>query len=120
MRAEIKNLFSLTIDDLEHFVPEDSAVFRVPLRLIAGPVGEKGEESFDFEVCSAKFLQQEISENGALLLRHRVLMSSFDFGRVRGFVERYVRGCEGASWNEVANKLARLGQWEFEDYREER
>jgi len=45
-------------------------------------------------------------------------MTSFDFGRVRQFVEGYVRGCEGEDWAEVANKLARLGQWEFEDYRE--
>lgn len=116
MRAEIKNLFSLEIDNLERFIPEDPDVFRVPIRLVAGPEGKEGEESFDFEVCSPRWLEREVTGDGVLLVRHRLLMNSFDFTRVRSFVERYVRGCEGSSWNEVANKLARLGQWEFEDY----
>lgn len=118
MRAEIKNLFSLNIDDLDHFVPAEPDMFRVAVRLVAGPQGSEGEESFDFEVCSPLALAREIGDDGVLLLRHRLVMTSFDFGRVRQFVERYVRGCEGENWDEVANKLARLGWWEFEDYRE--
>jgi hypothetical protein len=118
MRAEIKNLFSLEVDDLEGFVPSDPDTFRIPIRLVAGPQGEKGEESFDFVVCSPSWLAKEVNEHMVLLLRHRLLLKSFDFRKVRNFIERYVRGCEGATWNEVATKLARLGHWEFEDYQD--
>lgn len=118
MRAEIKNLFSLEIDELEGFTPPDPAVFRVSLRLIAGPEGQPGEESFDFEVCSPRWLDQQINDEDLLLVRHKLLMRTFDFAKVRRFVERYVQGCEGHTWQEVANKLARLGHWELEDYRE--
>ncbi len=45
-------------------------------------------------------------------------MRSFDFAMLRKFVERFVRGCEADSWDELADKLSRLGHWEFEDYRE--
>jgi len=45
-------------------------------------------------------------------------MNSFDIQKVRQLVERYVRGCEANTWEELANKLSRLGAWEFEDYRE--
>ncbi len=117
MRAEIKSLFSLNIDDLDRFVPANPLVFRVPIRLIAGPQGEEGEESFDFEVCSPDWLATEIAEGEVILLRHRVLMKSFNFEAVRNFVERFVHGCEGATWDDVASKLGRLGHWEFEDYR---
>lgn len=116
MRAEIRTLFSDIVDDLERFVPDEPDLFRVPIRLVAGPQGDVGEESFDFEVCSPRALALEIGDDGVLLLRHRVLMTSFDFARVRRFVERYVNGCEGTNWGEIALKLARLGQWEFEDY----
>jgi hypothetical protein len=118
MRAEIKNLFSLEIDDLERFVPNEPDRFRVPIRLVAGPEGMEGEETFDFEVCSPRALEGDVIGDDVLLVRHKLLMNSFDFVRVRNFVESYVRGCEGATWNDVAGKLARLGQWEFEDYQE--
>jgi len=118
MRAEIKNLFSLNIDDLERFAPSDPEVFHIPIRLIAGPQAGEGEESFDFEVCSPGWLATEVAEGKVVLLRHRLLMKSFNFGAVRNFVERYVHGCEGATWKEVATKLAKLGLWEFEDYQE--
>src|SRR5689334_5239070 len=100
MRAEVKNLFSLEVDDLEGFVPPDPAVFRISIRLIAGPEGQEGEESFDFEVCSPRWLDQELKGGNVLLARHKILMKAFDFLKVREFVERYVRGCEGSTWQE--------------------
>jgi hypothetical protein len=118
MRAEIKSLSSLEIDDLENYAPPDPDIFRVSMCLVAGPQGEQGEETFDFQVCSPRWLEQDLREGEVVLLRHKLIMKSFDFTKVRRFVERYVRGIEGKDWEEVANKLARLGHWEFEDYRE--
>ena len=118
MRAEIKRLFSSDVEDLEHFVPPDPTTFSVVIRLMAGPQGGDGEESFDFVVCSPSWLETTVNGDEPLLLRHKLLMRSFDFAMLRKFVERFVRGCEADSWDELADKLSRLGHWEFEDYRE--
>jgi hypothetical protein len=38
------------------------------------------------------------------------------FAAVRRYVEGRVAQCSGTTWTEVAEQLARLGYWEFEDY----
>ena len=50
-------------------------------------------------------------------VRHHLLMESFDWPTLSSYIKRRVHECEGATWREVAEKLARLGYWEFEDYR---
>jgi hypothetical protein len=42
----------------------------------------------------------------------------YNFPRIEGFIRHYVDECSGETWEEIAEKLARLGKWEFEDYRE--
>jgi hypothetical protein len=48
--------------------------------------------------------------------RHYVFVKEFSYSRLEQFVGGYCTGCEGNSWQEVAEKLSRLGHWEFEDY----
>ncbi|SEL64190.1 Immunity protein 8 [Stigmatella aurantiaca] len=118
MRAEIKSLSAVMTDDLEHFSPEDPDVFSVPMTLTVGTPDSPGGDNFEFQVCSPRYLASEVRDGGVLLVRHRLLMNAFDIQKVRQFVERYVRGCEANTWEELANKLSRLGTWEFEDYQE--
>lgn len=118
MRAQIRELFSLEVDQLDRYVPADTLDFSVSIRLVAGPAGEDGAESFDFIVCSPARLASQIRDGSAFLVRHVVLVERFDFSVVRKFVERFVHSCDGADWLTIAAKLSRLGQWEFEDYSE--
>jgi len=37
---------------------------------------------------------------------------------LESYLARRVERCEGRTWEDVAEQLARLGYWEFEDYRE--
>jgi hypothetical protein len=117
MRAEIKKIFSLDVKNLVEFVPDNPSNFSIPLRLVIGPAGETGEETFDVDVCTPEWLMQHFRGDSVVLLRHKILVNSFDFARIKQFIERYVRHCEGDDWNDVAQKLSRLGRWEFEDYR---
>ncbi len=48
--AELKGLYSLEIDSLEHYYPENPEDFCISVRFIAGPRGEAGEESFDLRM----------------------------------------------------------------------
>jgi len=85
------------------------------LQLMVGPEEGKGFESFDILVCSAKWFVREVEKTGLLNARHYLVAS--DYKKVRPYIQNYVNNyCHGETWGEVAEKLSRLGQWEFEDY----
>lgn len=115
MRAALKSLGSLDVDDLTSWRPDGEA-WALSLRLLAGPTEGAGEESFDLTVCSAAWLGSQAQRDGIVDARHHLVIDRFDWPRIRSYVERRVARCEGSSWPAVAEKLARLGHWEFEDY----
>ncbi len=115
MRAAIRSLLSLDVDDLASWVPE-SECWVVALRIIAGPDNGPGEESFDLTVCSLSWLAERTRRDGIFDGRHHLIVDEYDWPRLRNFIERYVQQCEGPTWRDVAEKLGRFGYWEFEDY----
>lgn len=118
MRAELKSMHSYNDpEDLETFIPEDPEVWAFPLQIIAGPKGEPGEESFNLVVMTPKWLLYN-SEEKLVIGRHKLFMFNYDFKRLKQFLVSYVESCTGDTWQEVADKLGRLGYWEFEDYQE--
>lgn len=50
--------------------------------------------------------------------RHHLVVTGFDWLQVRGYLDRRVSACHGVDWSELVMQLARLGHWEFEEYRE--
>ncbi|WP_086846907.1 immunity 8 family protein [Amycolatopsis kentuckyensis] len=114
-RAEIRYLLTPDIEP-ETYVPEDPERFMFLVQLIAGPAGEPGEESFDFEVCSPGWLAEQ-ARGGPVSGRHHVIVGRFDWPALVAYFEDLVARCTGADWAEVAAKLSRYGHWEFEDYR---
>jgi hypothetical protein len=107
---------SLDVDDLDGWAPEGES-WVLGLRLLAGPDDGPGEESFDITVCSLDWLTERVRRDGVVDGRHHLIVEWYDWPILRAYVERYVQQCEGATWREVAEKLARLGYWEFEDYK---
>jgi hypothetical protein len=82
---------------------------------MVGPLDEVGEESFDFIVCSPDWMFDQMPGNITMGL-HYIFMKRFDHTQLEAFVERYCATCEGPSWRDVAQKVGRLGKWEFEEY----
>ena len=117
MTPELRKIFSYDIDDLERYEPRDPECFRVSITIIVGPVGAPGEESFDFQICSSKWLQRDLDNYEITLLRHVIVMKRFDYDRLCSFVREYLSACSGATWDDVGQKVGRLGMWEFEDYK---
>ncbi|WP_309147037.1 Imm8 family immunity protein [Curtobacterium sp. MCPF17_018] len=54
---------------------------------------------------------------GLLQERHMVVVATWDSHQIRSFINRLFTEVEGRDWQEVSNKLSRLGVWEFEDYK---
>lgn len=114
MHAELRSLFSSDVEDLASYAPGDT--FCVTLRALIGPLGSAGEESFDFGVCSPNWLAAEVEREGIVAGRFYVIAATFDYEAIRRHVAKRIAQASGADWNEVAAKLARWFQWEFEDY----
>ncbi len=115
MRAAIRSLMSLDVDDLDGWAPQSDA-WALGLRVIAGPDDGPGEESFDLTVCNVAWLAERVRRDGVYDGRHHLVVEEYDWPTIRAFLERRVQDCQGATWRDVAGQLARLGYWEFEDY----
>lgn len=118
MKAEVKNLSIDGASFDENFVPDDKSHFSIYLRLILGPKGVKGEESFDITVCTPSWISEKLGDNEVLLGRHHLFLKEYNYQNIITFIQQYVSSCTGNDWNEVGLKLSRLGYWEFEDYKE--
>lgn len=115
MKVILKDLHSPDIFDLESYAPDSPDEFGFLLQAMFGPEDEEGEESFDMMICTPKWLEN--SMKGAVYSgRHHLIVRSLDITAIRQFLINYARECAAPSWEEAANKLARLGKWEFEDY----
>ena len=83
-----------------------------------GPKGLEGEESFDIQVCTPKWLSEHHEGTDILLGRHHLIMFEYSYERLVDYISAFCSECSGQTWQEVAAKLSRLGRWEFEDYRQ--
>src|ERR1044072_5140875 len=118
MKPEIKALYSFDVEDLETYKPPDPASFAFHLRLIAGPQSEPGEESFDMKVCTPNWLLENHGTEEVIIGRHLLIVMEYDYQRIVNRINEFADTCTGDTWTEVAEKLSRLGYWEFEDYTE--
>jgi len=85
---------------------------------MVGSAGADGEDSFDVIVCTPRWLSDRLLPTKIMLGRHHLLVKQYDYTRLLQFLISFASGCRGATWEEVALRLGRLGKWEFEDYRE--
>jgi len=115
MHAELKRLHSPDVPDLKNYSPEQPDIFGFLLQLIIGPADQAGEESFDVIVCTPEWLKQRYA-NRIVLGENHLIVPRFDYAQIEKFVSDFIKRCNGQTWNEIAQKLCRLGKWEFEDY----
>jgi hypothetical protein len=114
MRARLKKLSSDEIPDLQRYAPAPSDEFAVPLVLEVGPLGLRGKERFELLVVTPKWLLERHGKEGAVVGRAMLIVFEWSFERIKAFLAREVERCSGASWPEVARKVARLAEWEGE------
>ncbi|RIJ70498.1 hypothetical protein D1871_18760 [Nakamurella silvestris] len=114
MRARIRS-FESPDAELDLGVPNGlSSLF---LRMLVGPQGEPGEETFDLTVCTPAWLADRAAD-GPLLGRHLLVVPSINLDQVKSFLNAQVARLEEADWQQLAAKLSRIGFWEFEDYQD--
>lgn len=96
----------------------DPSEFSLLARMMVGPADGPGEESFDVTVCTPQWLARQ-AQHGFFDARHHVLVDfeTFDTSALRRWLAKRVESVQGDTWREVAERVGRLGGWEFEQYR---
>ena len=118
MKPKIKYLHSPDIENLESYHPNDPESFVFLLQIMIGPENKDGEESFDVLVCTPNHLKEKIKKEGIISGGNYLIMNNYSYPELKAYVENYVTNCTGKKWSECANKLSKIGKWEFENYSE--
>jgi len=114
--SEIKGMHSPDLIDLGYENPPDIENCCVLIEVSVGPKGETSEETFGVVIVTPKWLADHVSDRDYLFARHYLIVQRFDYDVVKSAIRKQFQGVQGARWADVAERLARYGQWEFEDY----
>lgn len=116
MRAEVRYF---EWPDLERGVDATETTSTLMV-FAAGPLGGPGEETFQATVCTPVGLSALVERDGVVAGRHFLFVERIVTAQVEDFVRDRLRRMDGESWPELAEKIGRLGLWEFEDYTDRR
>ena len=117
MRAALREAYVLDdAGEIDAYTPADPTNDGVTVRLMVGPADGPGEESFDVIVCTPRWLQGAADEDGPQIGRHLLVVGTLDLPAAVAFLKNHVESLDGADWHRLAEQLARIGYWEFEDY----
>jgi Immunity protein 8 len=61
-------------------------------------------------------LAQLVARDGVVPGRHFIFVESIDRDTVEAFIRDRLRRMSGNTWSDLAEKIGRLGYWEFEDH----
>ena len=115
MRAEVTDF---EWPDLERDGVSPSEVRSTPVVFVARPLGGQGGETFQLTVCTPEGLTDLLARDGAVIGRHFLFVQVVEVNRVESLIRDRVRRLDGESWIALAQKIGRIGYWEFEDYSE--
>jgi hypothetical protein len=118
VRAEIKSIEITEFPSLnpEDYLPDDFEDFQCIFGLQIGPVGSGDSELFHVTVCTPKFLAEACKRDGFIWGRHRLIVLEYNLESITQILVKFVGNYSGKSWHEVATKVSRIANWEFEDY----
>lgn len=114
--AVIKAFEGLGSEEPDSYASSDPENDAFTLRMLVGSLDTPGLESFDVLVCTPGWLATEVREHGPQIGRHLLIMDVLDLGRAQAFLKERVERISAPTWLEVAERVARLGYWELEDY----
>lgn len=116
VRGELKHL---DLDPDPATLAADPSQFAFLARMLVGPAGGPGGESFDVTVCSPEWLAEACRRTGGVYnARHHLVVNFVDFDRraLETWLTARVQESQAETWAGVAEKLSHLGYWEFENY----
>ncbi len=114
MRAEVRRIW---FPDIEFGPLFDSANTVQLAEVYVGAVGAPGEEQFEVTVCTSAALAELLAKQPFVIGRHWLFVAEFSAPAVEAILRKLIGNLEAPGWVELAEKVGRFGEWEFEDYR---
>ena len=114
--AAVRYFHSPDVPDLARHRPLDPGEFGFLLEVFVGPDDGPGEEAFDLVVCTPTWLANEFATDPLIWGRSHLLVRSYDWAAIEGFVRNRFESVTGPTWRDVAIQIGRYARWEFEDY----
>ena len=118
MKAELKSIYDPSTQDLANYLPDDPNNFCVLFRAMVGIKDIEGEESFDIQVCTPGWFLSTMKQHDIIPGRHFLIVLEYNYDRIYNKIKHLIENCTGNDWDEVADKVSRIGFWEFEDYQD--
>jgi hypothetical protein len=116
VRGQLKKLYSADLEICGE--PRDKAHFLLAFQAMIGPVNGEGTESFQIEVCTPSWLMAECADEKAVWGHYKLIVKEYDLRLIQTQIEKYLENCVGETWEDVAEKIGRVAQWEFQDYQQ--
>jgi len=82
MEAKLKRLHSPDIYNLEDYQPDAQDDFGFILQAMIGPAGEEGEESFDIEVCTPRWIEKRHRVDEVVVGLHYLIVREYNYPRI--------------------------------------
>lgn len=116
MKAEIRSFFWVDVvpEQIQANVVDESFVIA---SLEIGPRGGQGAEIFYASFFTPQWLIETLGHEQVVSGRHHYFVKEIDLVKQRSFLEMTVLSLDGEDWPALAQQLARVMAWEFEDYR---
>ncbi|WP_433372117.1 Imm8 family immunity protein [Streptosporangium sp. CA-115845] len=102
--------------DLEHRGIDDPTNACELLEMYVGPQNEPGDEQFQITVCTPSALAEQLRQHHFLIGRHYLFVRELCPAEVTCWLSDRIAVLEAPTWGELAEKIGRIGLWEFEDY----
>lgn len=116
MTPQLKAQDCVDHDPIETWQPADVADVDYWLTLHIGPAGGRGADLFYVNVLSEAAAHRLSADE--LAQRKRIIVAEYSWSAVTRAIEDILDESEGLDWDDVAGKLAKKFDWEFENYQE--
>jgi hypothetical protein len=118
MKPKLKGFYSIDIPEGPPTLPPDVEDCWIVVQAEIGPELSEACDVFTFYVCTIKFLQRILSKQSYQYGKSVILMEKFSWEIIENSIKEICGGTQGDSWEEIAARLSKYWDWEFEDYRE--
>jgi Immunity protein 8 len=75
---------------------------------------ENFTDIFDLLICTPGWFETRLEKTLIESGQHTLLVKEYDYESIKSYIENYIERSDGSSWPEIASKLGRLAEWEFQ------
>jgi len=101
---------------LAEYYPDNAKDFSLTVEIGIGEDGKLGFDNYQLQVCTTKWLENEILRNGRpIFIRGMLLVEEYDAKAIQERISELIKTINGKDWEECNRKITHYFNWEFED-----